>query len=86
MQSKTIDSKHPIWRNIMQSFKFELLSLRARLAAAVVGLLGSLFSLVGVLAVFASASGEADVVLAKRKPAPVASAVASRAPAKPAPG
>jgi len=70
----------------MQSSKFESLSLRAKLAGAVFGLVASLSSLAAVLLVFASASGEPDLLQAKRKPAPVASAVASKAPAKPLPG
>ena len=67
----------------MQSFRFERLSLRERLASAVFALVASLASLAAVLAVFASASGELDPLLAKSKAAPVASAVASKAPVKP---
>ena len=70
----------------MQSSNFESLSLRAKLAGAVFGLVASLSSLAAVLLVFASASGEPGVLQAKNKPAPVASAVASKAPAKPVPG
>jgi hypothetical protein len=70
----------------MQSSKFESLSLRAKLVGAVFGLVASLSSLAAVLLVFASASGEPDVLQAKSKPAPVASAVASKARAKPLPG
>jgi len=80
----TLDSS-TTGNNIMQSFKFELLSLRARLAGAVFAVVASLASLAAVLAVFASASSELDPLLAKSKAAPVASAVASKAPVKAVP-
>ena len=67
----------------MQSFKFKLISFRARVAGAVFGLVCSLASLAAVLAVFASASGELDPLLVKIKAAPSASEVASKVPAKP---
>lgn len=74
----------------MQSFKFALLSLRARLAAVACGLVCSLASLAAVVLAFASASGELDPLLAKAKAAPSASAsasaVASKALVKRAPG
>jgi hypothetical protein len=70
----------------MQSFKFKLLSWRARAVGAVFGLVCSLASLAAVLMVFASASGELDPLLAKMKAAPSASEVASKVPAKPVPG
>jgi len=63
----------------MQSFKFAQSSLRARLAGAVFALVASLSSLA---AVFASASGELDPMLAKIKAAPVASAVGGKVPAQ----
>jgi len=66
----------------MQSFQFRRRSLKARVAGAVFGLVCSLASLAAVFAVFASASGELDPVLAKVKAAPSASEVASKMPAK----
>jgi hypothetical protein len=71
---------------IMHSLKFELRPPKARLAAAVFALVCSLACLSAVLVVFASSSGELDPLLAKVKPAPAASAVADKAPVKPAPG
>ena len=65
----------------MQSFKFALISWRARLAGAVFALVASLSSLAAVFAIFASASGELDPLLAKIRAAPAASAVAVEAPA-----
>ena len=70
----------------MQSFKSKLSSLRARVAGAVFGLVCSLASLAAVFAMFASASGELDPLLAKMKAAPSASEVASKVPAKPVRG
>jgi hypothetical protein len=66
----------------MQSFKFALISLRARWAGAAFALVASLSSVAAVFAVFASASGELDPLLAKMKAAPAASAVAVKAPAQ----
>jgi hypothetical protein len=66
----------------MQSFKFELLSLRARLAGAVFAVVCSLAVIAAVFVVFASASGELDPLLARIKAAPPASAVVSAAPVK----
>ena len=66
----------------MQSFQFRRRSLKARVAGAVFGLVCSLASLAAVFAVFASASGELDPVLAKVKAAPSASEVASKVPGK----
>ncbi len=68
----------------MQAFKFALISLRARLASAVFALVCGLASVAAVVVIFASASGELDPLLAKVKAAPAASAVAHKAPAKPA--
>lgn len=68
----------------MQSSKFRLSSLRARLAGAVFGLVCSFASLAAVFATFASATGELDPVLARLKAAPSASEVAGPAPARPA--
>jgi len=65
----------------MQSFKFALISLRPRLAAAVFALVASVSSLAAFFAVFASASGELDPLLAKTRAAPAASSVALKAPA-----
>ena len=67
----------------MQSSQFQLLSLRAKLAGAAFALVASLSSLAAVFAVFASASGELEPLLASSKPASAASAVVSKAPAKP---
>jgi len=69
----------------MESFKYRLLSLRARLAGAVFALVASLSSLAAAVAVLASGSGELDPLLAKAQPAPPASGVAAKAPGKPAP-
>jgi hypothetical protein len=66
----------------MQSFKSKLRPLKVRVAGAVFGLVCSLASLAAVFAVFASASGELDPLLAKVKAAPSASEVASKAPAR----
>ncbi len=68
----------------MQLLKFRLVSLKARLAGAVVGLVCSFASLAAVFATFASASGELDPALARFKAAPSASEVASKVPVKPA--
>jgi hypothetical protein len=68
----------------MQSFEFRLSSLKARAASAVFALVCSLSSLAAVFAMFASASGELDPVLARFKAAPSASEVAGKVPAKPA--
>ncbi|MBE7417678.1 MAG: hypothetical protein HS128_07955 [Ideonella sp.] len=61
-------------------------SLRAELVAFVAALLVSLVSFVGIVALYASASGELDIVVAKLKAAPAASAVAIEAPRKPKSG
>jgi hypothetical protein len=61
--------------------KLKSLSLKARLAGLVVGLVCSLSSLSAVLLAFASASGELEPALAKLKAAPAASEVA-KVPAK----
>lgn len=66
----------------MHTFKFRLSSLKARLASAVFGLVCSFASLAAVFALFASASGELDPVLARFKAAPSASEVVSKVPAK----
>ncbi len=75
----------PPLENIMKAFKFSLLSLRARLAGAVFALVASLSSLAAAVAVLASGSGELDPLLVRFQTAPAASAVAAKAPAKPAP-
>jgi hypothetical protein len=64
--------------------KFRLSSSKARVAGAAFGLVCSLVSLAAVLALFASASGELDPVLARFKAAPSASEVVGKVPAKPA--
>lgn len=61
-------------------------SLRAELVAFVAALLVSVVSFVGIVALYASASGELDIVVAKLKAAPAASAVAIEAPRKPKSG
>jgi hypothetical protein len=68
----------------MESFEFRLSSSRARLAGALFSLVCSVASLAAVLALFASASGELDPVLAGFKAAPSASEVVGKVPAKPA--
>jgi hypothetical protein len=67
----------------MHSLNFRPSSLKARVAGAICGLACSFVSLAAVVALFASASGELDPVLAKFKAAPSASEVAAKAPAKP---
>lgn len=70
----------------MQPLNYELMSSRARLAGALLAFLLSVACLTVVVAIFASASGELDPVLAKVKATPagntVASAVASKTQAK----
>jgi len=61
-------------------------SLRAELVAFVAALLVSVVSFVGIVALYASASGELDLVVAKLRAAPAASAVAIEAPRKPKSG
>lgn len=67
----------------MQSLKFRLSSVKVRVAGAVFGALCSLVSLAAVVAMFASASGELDPVLARFKAGSSASEVAGKVPAKP---
>jgi hypothetical protein len=69
----------------MDSSKLKLLSPRARLVGAVFAVVSSLSTLAAVLAVFASASGELEPVVAKLKAAPAASEVA-KASARPSRG
>jgi len=61
------------------SIHFRLSSLKVRLASAAFGVVCSLSILSVVFACFASASGDLDPLLAKLRPAPAASAVASKA-------
>jgi hypothetical protein len=68
----------------MQSFKLGFLALKSRLA--IVGLVVSLSNLAATLMVFGSASVERAVLQARSKPPPVASAAASKVPAKPRAG
>jgi hypothetical protein len=70
---------------IMKSFKDYNSSSLARVATAVIAVLSCVVCLGSVLALFASASGELDPVLAKLRSAPSASAVATRSPLNPAP-
>ena len=69
----------------MESFKHHGQSFRARLAGMVIALLSCLVFLGSVLALFASASGELDPLLARLQGAPAASAVVVKAAARPAP-
>ena len=85
----TLDSSTTVQNligTLMQSFKFALISLRARWAGAVFALVASLSTFAAVFAIFASASGELDPMLAKVKAGPAASAVAVKAPAQRARG
>jgi hypothetical protein len=68
--------------NIMQSLAFRQTPWRSRVTAAVLAPVLSMAVLAGVLALFASASGELDPLLARMKPVPPASAVASKLPIK----
>jgi len=61
---------------------FRVLSSRARVAGALVAAVVSLSTLSAVLLGFASASGDLEPLVAKSKPAPAASAVASKTPQK----
>jgi hypothetical protein len=70
-------------KRIMKSFKFSLLSLRARLASAAFALVASFASLSAVFLSFALASGELEPALAKFKAEPKAGAVAQKAASKP---
>jgi len=64
------------------------LSLRAEVVAVLGAVLVSVLSFGAVVVLFASASGELDVVVAKVRAAPAASAAAAavEAPRKPRPG
>ena len=64
------------------------LSLRAEVVAVLGAVLVSVLSFGAVVVLFASASGELDVVVAKVRAAPAASAAAAavEAPRKPKPG
>lgn len=66
----------------MKSQEFELISRKKRLASAAFAVISSMSCLAFVLAIFASASGELDPVLAKVKPTPAASAIAAEQPVK----
>jgi hypothetical protein len=70
----------------MRSFEFALLSKPGRWAGVLFALVSALACLSAVLVVFASASGELDPVLARVQSAKAASAVAAKAPARPARG
>jgi hypothetical protein len=59
-------------------------SLKARLASLFIALLCSLSTLVSVLLLFASASGELEQTLAKLKTPPAANAVAKATAKRPA--
>ena len=62
------------------------LSLRAELVAVVAAMLASVASFGFVVAVYASASGELEVAMAKVRAAPAASAAVVVAPRKPRSG
>jgi hypothetical protein len=70
----------------MESFRLAGLSWRAEVVAVLGALLASVLSFVSIVALYASASGELDVAVAKVRAAPAASAVAVEAPRKPKPG
>jgi len=62
------------------------LSLRAELVAVVAAMLASVASFGVVVALYASASGELQVAVAKVRAAPASSAALVAAPRKPKPG
>ncbi|HEX6706826.1 MAG TPA: hypothetical protein VF169_18855 [Albitalea sp.] len=68
----------------MKPFKHFRPSWQSRLAGACVALLACFSCLASVLALFASATGELEPVLAKLRVAPAASTALVKAPAKPA--
>ena len=70
----------------MEAIKFVVLSLKARVACALFGVVASIALLSALFVVFAAASGELDPVVAAMAPAASSNAVASRAPLKPSPG
>jgi hypothetical protein len=70
----------------MESIRLAGLSIRAEVLAFVAALLVSVVSFGSIVALYASASGELEVVVAKVRAAPAASAVAEESPRKPKPG
>jgi len=74
------------WRVIMEKAKYVGLSLRAEVVAVLAAMLASALSFTLVVALYASASGELNVVVTKLRAAPAASSVAVEVPRKPKPG
>jgi len=74
------------WRNIMEKAKLAGLSLRAEVFAVLGAMLACVLSFGGIVVLYASASGELDLGVAKLRAAPAASAVAVEAPRKPKSG
>ena len=70
----------------MEAIKFVALSLKARVACAVFGVVASVSLLSALFVVFASASAGLDPVVAATAPAASSNAVASRSPLKQVPG
>jgi hypothetical protein len=70
----------------MERLRLAGLSLTAEVIAVVCTLLASVVSFGSVVALYASASGELQMVVAKVRAAPAASAVAVEAPRKPKSG
>jgi hypothetical protein len=70
----------------MEKAKLAGLSWRAEVIAVLGAVLASLLSFGSIVALCASATGELDVVVAKLRPAPAASAVAGEVRRKPKPG
>ena len=72
----------------MQVFEFKFVGRKERVAGAVAGVVCGVFVFAAVVAMFASASGEMDAVVAKMKAAPAASEVAGagKAPSRPVRG
>lgn len=70
----------------MERLKLAGLSLRAEVVAVVCAMLASVVSFGGLVALYASATGELQAVVATLRAVPAASAVAAEAARKPKPG
>jgi hypothetical protein len=70
----------------MERIRLAGLSFRAEVVAFVAALLASVVSFGSIVVLYASASGELEVMVAKVRAAPAASAVAAQSPRKPKPG
>jgi len=81
-----MDRAQPYRRYIMEKVRLAGLSLRAEVVAVLGAMLASVLSFGAVVVLYASASGELQVVVAKLRAAPAASAVAVQVPRKPKPG